>query len=72
LRTVLLGRPHTVIVGVPYRREDVRRFKAPSAAEGGDGDDDGDATTGPHAAGTAVPVAEPGQPEGRGAAGDGG
>jgi hypothetical protein len=27
LRTVLLGRPHTVIVGVPYRRENPRKHK---------------------------------------------
>ena len=30
LRRVLLGRPHTVIVGVPYRRDDPRRFRAGS------------------------------------------
>jgi hypothetical protein len=28
LRSVLLGRPHTVIVGVPYRRDDPRRLRA--------------------------------------------
>src|SRR4029079_4144136 len=27
LRSVLLGRPHTVIVGVPYRRDDADRLK---------------------------------------------
>ena len=27
LRRVLLGRPHTVIVGVPYRREDPAKFR---------------------------------------------
>ena len=26
LRTALLGRPHTVVVNVPYRREDPRRL----------------------------------------------
>ena len=72
LRTVLLGRPHTVIVGVPYRREDARRFKAIGPDEGGDRDDVGDAAAGPHAAGTAVPVAEPEPTEGPDATGDGG
>jgi amino acid transporter len=33
LRTVLLGRPHTVVVNVPYRREDASLFEA---ALGGD------------------------------------
>ncbi len=28
LRTVLLGRPHTVVVAVPYRREDIAMFDA--------------------------------------------
>jgi amino acid transporter len=32
LRSVLLGRPHTVIVNVPYRREDRAAFDAPVAA----------------------------------------
>jgi amino acid transporter len=32
LRSVLLGRPHTVIVNVPYRREDRAAFDAPAAA----------------------------------------
>ncbi len=27
LRTVLLGRPHTVVVNVPYRREDAALFE---------------------------------------------
>ena len=34
LRTVLLGRPHTVVVNVPYRREDPELFEA--ALGGGD------------------------------------
>ena len=33
LRTVLLGRPHTVVVAVPYRREDPGMFEP---ALGGD------------------------------------
>ena len=33
LRTVLLGRPHTVVVAVPYRREDPTMF---DEAFGGD------------------------------------
>ena len=48
LRRVLLGRPHTVIVGVPYRRDDPRRFRAgepdkPVDADqpGGEAGDDG-------------------------------
>ncbi len=32
LRAVLLGRPHTVVVGVPYRREDPELFEPPSDA----------------------------------------
>jgi hypothetical protein len=28
LRTVLLGRPHTVVVNVPYRREDPDAFES--------------------------------------------
>ena len=34
LRTALLGRPHTVVVNAPYRREDPSSFE-PSAAGGG-------------------------------------
>ncbi len=34
LRTVLLGRPHTVVVGVPYRREDPELFEGTSGAGG--------------------------------------
>ena len=37
LRTVLLGRPHTVVVNVPYRREDAAMFEA---AMGGDRPED--------------------------------
>ncbi len=33
LRTVLLGRPHTVVVAVPYRREDIAMFETPHGAE---------------------------------------
>ena len=32
LRTVLLGRPHTVVVNVPYRREDPALFDAGASA----------------------------------------
>ena len=33
LRTILLGRPHTVVVNVPYRREEPGRFEqAPEIA----------------------------------------
>jgi amino acid transporter len=35
LRTVLLGRPHTVVVNVPYRREDPALFDPNSATEAG-------------------------------------
>ena len=38
LRSVLLGRPHTVVVDVPYRRDDPTRF--------GMGDDETGGTTG--------------------------
>jgi amino acid transporter len=34
LRSVLLGRPHTVIVGVPYRRDDPRKFRAGDPRKG--------------------------------------
>jgi hypothetical protein len=34
LRTVLLGRPHTVVVNVPYRREDPELFEAALGASG--------------------------------------
>jgi hypothetical protein len=38
LRTLLLGRPHTVVVNVPYRREDRHGFEGPPAgAEPADG-----------------------------------
>ena len=33
LRTVLLGRPHTVVVNVPYRREDTALFEAALGGE---------------------------------------
>ena len=33
LRTVLLGRPHTVVVAVPYRREDPTLFEAALGGE---------------------------------------
>ena len=33
LRTVLLGRPHTVVVAVPYRREDPEPCRRPKAAD---------------------------------------
>jgi amino acid transporter len=33
LRTVLLGRPHTVVVAVPYRREDAAMFESMHGAE---------------------------------------
>ena len=32
LRTALLGRPHTVVVNVPYRREEPEPGAAPTAA----------------------------------------
>ena len=35
LRSVLLGRPHTVVVNAPYRREDPTGFEAPTGSEGG-------------------------------------
>ena len=33
LRTVLLGRPHTVVVAVPYRREDIAMFEPAHGAD---------------------------------------
>ena len=33
LRTVLLGRPHTVVVAVPYRREDPELFEGTNGAD---------------------------------------
>jgi amino acid transporter len=33
LRTILLGRPHTVVVAVPYRREDASSFEAALGGE---------------------------------------
>jgi hypothetical protein len=33
LRTLLLGRPHTVVVAVPYRREDPELFDSSREAE---------------------------------------
>ncbi len=38
LRSSLLGRPHTVVVNVPYRREDPTLFEKASAGTGGRGD----------------------------------
>ena len=35
LRTVLLGRPHTVVVAVPYRREDAAMFESMHGSERG-------------------------------------
>ena len=40
LRTVLLGRPHTVVVDVPYRRDDPGKFAIGDADVGPPGDDD--------------------------------
>jgi hypothetical protein len=37
LRTVLLGRPHTVVVNVPYRREDPATFEAGGGQRNGSG-----------------------------------
>ena len=34
LRSALLGRPHTVVVNVPYRREDPEAFQRPDAQAG--------------------------------------
>ena len=36
LRTVLLGRPHTVVVAVPYRREETALFEAAMPDRPGD------------------------------------
>ena len=41
LRRVLLGRPHSVVVDVPYRRDDPRKFGMEDHAAGGDGDGHG-------------------------------
>jgi amino acid transporter len=37
LRSALLGRPHTVVVNVPYRREDPSLFERTPLADGSDG-----------------------------------
>ena len=37
LRRVLLGRPHTVVVDVPYRRDDPRKFGMEDHGDPGDG-----------------------------------
>jgi hypothetical protein len=42
LRTVLLGRPHTVVVAVPYRREDAALFESALGADRTDREDPGD------------------------------
>ena len=34
LRTALLGRPHTVVVNVPYRREDPSSFEPAAPGSG--------------------------------------
>jgi hypothetical protein len=44
LRTVLLGRPHTVVVAVPYRREEAALFES---ALGSDRDPDREEPRGP-------------------------
>jgi amino acid transporter len=43
LRTMLLGRPHTVVVDVPYRRDDPHRFQngEPEPHHDGEGEDHG-------------------------------
>jgi amino acid transporter len=41
LRSALLGRPHTVVVNVPYRREDPSFFERTPLADGSDGPDPG-------------------------------
>ncbi len=49
LRTVLLGRPHTVVVAVPYRREDATMFESMHGSERGtdkDGPPDGSGAPG--------------------------
>ncbi len=40
LRTMLLGRPHTVVVDVPYRRDDPHRFHPDEPAPHGDAEGD--------------------------------
>jgi len=60
LRSVLLGRPHTVVVAVPYRREDPSLFEA---ALGGERPMGGP-PTGPSIAPTVVPPTPPPPPSG--------
>ena len=50
LRSVLLGRPHTVIVGVPYRRDDADRSKGDEADPGVGAVEEEDDADGPSAA----------------------
>ena len=48
LRTVLLGRPHTVVVAVPYRREDAAMFESMHGSErGADREDPPDGSDAP-------------------------
>jgi hypothetical protein len=48
LRAILLGRPHTVVVDVPYRRDDPAKFGMGEDETGGSSDD---AVPAPHPAG---------------------
>ncbi len=59
LRSALLGRPHTVVVNVPYRREDPTLFEKASAAgdgRGGGGSGPGGGGSGPGEPATSAAV----------------
>jgi hypothetical protein len=67
LRSALLGRPHTVVVDVPYRREETALFEAVFGGDrGAERPDAGEAQSSPDApgrSGLAVPPDRPPQPE---------
>jgi hypothetical protein len=50
LRSALLGRPHTVVVNVPYRREDPAMFERTPLGDDGPPPAEGPAAEGPPAA----------------------
>ena len=62
LRTVLLGRPHTVVVAVPYRREDAAHFEAALGGERRDRIEPAGAPPGPPPRSPEPPGEPPGPP----------
>ena len=72
LRSVLLGRPHTVIVGVPYRREEPRKRKPATTTTARADERPAQPAGRPSRLGRRRTDAAPGPPEVLGAADDGG